>query len=106
MNQAICIDSLDNHLLCPMQCCLNSVHISDVLKFLADNPSETTHAIELIEPFDASQPLIISLKLSSVSYFDVYHLNENEDIPKIRLTAEEPPSDPSTTNIHKERLEC
>ena len=53
-NQAICIDGLDNHLLCPMQCCLNGVQIDEVLKFLAESPSETTHAIELINPFDAA----------------------------------------------------
>ena len=28
INQAICIEGLDNHLLCPMQCHLNGVHIS------------------------------------------------------------------------------
>ena len=28
INHAICIDGLESHLLCPMQCCLNGVHIS------------------------------------------------------------------------------
>ena len=27
INQAICVNGLDNHLLCPMQCCLNGVHV-------------------------------------------------------------------------------
>ena len=35
INQAIWIDGLVNHLLCPMQSCLNGVHISEVPKFLA-----------------------------------------------------------------------
>ena len=44
---------------------------------------------------------IIHLQLSSVtSYFDVYSLSidkhKNKDNPKIYLTAEESPSDPST----------
>ena len=33
INQAIHIDGLVNHLLCPMQCWLNGVHISEVPKF-------------------------------------------------------------------------
>ena len=74
-----------------MQCCLHGVHISEVLKFLAESPSETIHAIEL-----EAHLLIIPLHLSSVtSYFDVYSPSvteyENEDIPKIHLTGEEPP---------------
>ena len=78
-----------------MQCHLNGVHVSEVPKFLAESPSETIHAIELVDPFDAAHPLIIPLQLSGVtSYFDWYSLSvreyENED------TAEEPPWDPST----------
>ena len=101
INQAIWIDGLVNHILCPMQCHLNGVQISEVPKFLAENPSKTNHAIELVDTFYATQPLIIPLQLSWVtSFFDVYSLSvakyENKDITKIHLTAEEPPLDPST----------
>ena len=79
-----------------------------VPKFLGETPSETTHAIELVDPFDATQPLIIPLQSSGVtSYFDVNSPSnaeyENEDIPKIHLTAEEPHQ---KVNIQKERLKC
>ena len=102
INQAIHIDGLVNHLLCPRQCCLNGVHINEVPKFLPETPSETTHAIELVNPFDTTLQLIIPIKLSSVTnYFDVYFPSiaeyEDEDIPNIHLTAEEPPWDPSTS---------
>ena len=98
----ICIDGLVNHLLCPMQCHLNGVHISEVSKFLAETSNETTHAIELVDPFDATHLLIIPLQLSSVtSYFDIFSPiiadYEDEEIPKIHLTTEEPPWDPSTS---------
>ena len=78
-----------------MQCYLNCVHISEVPKFLAETPNETTHAIELVDPFDATHLLIIPLQLSGViSYFDVFSPSitdyEDEGIPKIHLTAEEP----------------
>ena len=103
INQAIHIDGLVNHLLCLMQCRLNCVHISEVPKFLAETLNETTHAIELVDPFNAAHPLIILLQLSGVtSYFDVYSPSiadyENEDILKIHLTMEEPPLDQSTRN--------
>ena len=61
-------------------------------KFLQEIASETTHVIELVDPFDAACLLIILLKLSGItSYFDVYFPSipeyEGEEIPKIHLTA-------------------
>ena len=96
MYQAICIDGLENHLLCPMQCHLSNVHISEVPKFLTESPSVTTHAIDLTDPFDTAHLLTILLQLSSVTiYFYVYSLSiaecENDNIPKIQLTGEELP---------------
>ena len=55
------IDGLVNHLLCTMQCHLNGVHISEVPKILAETPYETTHAKELVDPFNATHSLIILL---------------------------------------------
>ena len=106
INQAICIDGLVNHLLCPMQCHLDGVQISEVPTFLAENPNKTTHAIELVDPFNAAHPLIILIQLSRVtSYIDVYSPGvkkyENDDIPKIHFTAEEPPWDPSINEYSK-----
>ena len=73
MNHAIHINGFVYHLLCPMQCCLNGVYISKVPKFLAKTPNETTHALESINPFDPTIPLIISLQLSGVTrFFDVF----------------------------------
>ena len=97
-----------------MQCHLYSVHISEVPKFLTENLSETTHAIELVNTFDTTHLLIIPLQWSGVtSYFDVYSPciadYEKEDIPKIHLTAEEPPWDPSTNEYSERetlRLNC
>ena len=90
INQAICIDGLVNHLLFPMQCHLNGVQISEVTKFLAENPNENIQVIELDKLFDATYSLIILLQLSEVtSYFDVYSPSvaeyEDNDIPFISL---------------------
>ena len=96
INQAIHIDGLVNHLLCPIQCRLNGVHVHKIPMFLAENPSETTHVIEFVDLFNKAYPLIIPLQLSRVtSYFDVLYPSvaesENDDIPNIHNTAEEPP---------------
>ena len=79
-----------------MQCHLNGVQISDVPKFISKNPIETSHTIEVGNPFDTAHPFIILLQLSGVtSYFDVYSPNAAEyeinDVPNIYLTAEETP---------------
>ena len=106
INQAIHINGLESHLLCPVQCHLVGVHISEILKFLAESLSVATYAIQFTYPFDTTHPLIIPLQLGSVtSYFDVHSLNiaeyGNEGIPQIHLTAEEPPWDPSTEEYSK-----
>ena len=93
-----------------MQCHLNGLHISEVPKFLAESPGMTTNATELVNSFDAAHPLIIPLQLSGVtSFFDMYTPSiieyENEDVPKIHLTAEEPPLDPSRKE-YSERETC
>ena len=107
IQQGICIDGLVNHLLCPMQCHLNGVQISEVLKFLAENLSETTHAIELVGPVNTAHPLIIPIQLNGVtSYFDVFSPSvaeyENDDVPKIHFTAVETPWDPSTSEYSEQ----
>ena len=108
--QAIHINGPESHILCPMQCHLSGLHIR-VPKFLAESPSVTTHAKQLTDPFNAAHQLIIMLQLSRVtSYFDVYSPSiaeyENDELPKIHLTAEEPPWDPSTNKNSKKRFIC
>ena len=103
------INDLTNYLSSSMQCYLNGVQIDYVPKFLANGPSETTNAIQITVP-DAAYLLLILLQLQGVtSYFDLHSSSiseyESEEIPKIHLTAEEPPWDPSRAKYSKERLE-
>ena len=75
-----------------MQCPLNSMHISEVLKFLAKRPNVTTHSIQLAYTFHATHSLIILVQLSIVtSYFDMNSPSvaeyEDEEILKFHLTA-------------------
>ena len=62
-----------------MQNNLNGAKISKVHKFLADNPSETTYAIQVSDPLNAAHLLIIQLKLQGVrNYFDLQFLSIEE----------------------------
>ena len=93
INQVIQISCLDSHLLCPIQFLLNGMHISEIVKFLADSLSVTTHVIRLKDPFNVTIPVLIQLHLCGVtSYFDVYFTSIaeylNEEIPKIHLLAD------------------
>ena len=95
INQALHFEGLANHLLCLMQYQLNGVDISEVPNLLAESPSETTDATEIVNPFNAAHMLIILHQLSGVtSYFKLYSPSvagsREEDIPKIHLTVEEP----------------
>ena len=72
----------------PKQCCMNSVIIDKVLKSLASIPSEITNAIQVVNPFNATNPITIPLKLNIVtSSFDMrkatWEKHEDEDNPKI-----------------------
>ena len=103
INQAIEIKGFVHHLLCPMQCHMNGVMINEVSKFLAPIPSETTHAKQKENPFDATHHIIIPLKLSGVTtYFKVRkptgEAYEDQNICKIEFMAEAPPWDPSSSD--------
>ena len=64
VNQVVEMRGLDYHLLCPMQNCMNSVLIDEVQMFLVPIPGDTMHAIQIENPFNATDPIIIPLKLN------------------------------------------
>ena len=68
INQVIEMKGLTHHLLCPMQC-MNAVLIDEVTKFMAPLPSYTPHVIKTENPFNATHPVIILLKLNTVRSF-------------------------------------
>ena len=57
--QVIEIKGLGHHLFCPMQWCVNVILIDEVPKFFAPIPSDTTHALQLENHFDATHPIMI-----------------------------------------------
>ena len=101
ISQVIKMNSLDCHLLCSIQSCMNGVLIDEVSKFLAPILSETMHATQLENIFDATHPIIIPLKLYRVTnFFEVRKLireeYEEQNILKIELMVEAPPWDLSS----------
>ena len=84
--------------------------MNEVPKFLAETPSERSHAIKLVDPFNAAHRLIILVKLTRVtSFFDVFSPTiaeyTSEEIPKILFTVEEPPWDPSTNEYSEQEAQ-
>ena len=66
INQAIHIPHLDHHLLCPMQCRVNDVLVDETPKFLAQRPTNHTHALTVTDPDDPLQMIILPLELWGV----------------------------------------
>jgi hypothetical protein len=66
-HQAIHMPQLDHHLLCPMQCCINSMTVNDVPKFLTCFPTDNMHAIIMKNQDNESNTLSFSLHLQGVT---------------------------------------
>jgi hypothetical protein len=102
INQAIHIPHLDHHLLCPMQCRVNDVTVDEAPKFLVPQPTDQTHALNLTDPDDPLQPVILLFKLRGVASL-LYVRNISSDdfnsrqYPRLHLTSETLAWDPQTT---------
>jgi hypothetical protein len=71
-NQAIHCYLMDNHLLCPMQCCINGVVIYETPKICAAALDSLAHSIVIINPLEPEVKLHIPLQLHGItSYFNV-----------------------------------
>ena len=58
---------------------MNAVVIDEFLKILELIPSESTHAKQIMIPFDATHPIIIPLKIFGVTtYSDVRNPTKEE----------------------------
>ena len=66
INQAILVPEMDHCLLCPMQCRINGVEINEVPCFLNQDPTNSTHPIQITNPTNAVDPYIIPLQLEGV----------------------------------------
>ena len=72
VNQVIQRKVLDHHLIFSMLCCMKGVVIDEIIDLLAPIPIETTHAIQIMNPFDVTHPIILPLQIPKVAcYHDV-----------------------------------
>ena len=108
-HQAIYLETMENHLICPMQCRVAGVTIHDCPKIFVTNPTDQSHAIVIdADPYTPEdKKLIIPLQLQGVS--SVFPIRtpshaefDDEDIPRIVMTAEAPEWDPKTSDWSKQ----
>ena len=99
INQAIYLPEVNHCLLCPMQCQINGVEINKVPHFLIQDPTTSTHSIQIADPTNPVHPYIIPLQLEGVvSYFEFSLPTsaefEDPEIPHLELTAKSPAWNP------------
>ncbi len=75
------------------------MEINEVPRFLASNPTTSSHSIVIADPTDDAHHFIIPLQLEGVVNFFEYILPtsakyEDDDIPHLELTAASPAWDP------------
>ena len=102
-HQAIYLDSMENHLVCPMQCQVNGVVVNDTPKIFVEHPTDQSHAIVVKDLMDPENTLVVPLELSGVtSRFSVRTPTlqefEDDDNPWIIMTGESPEWDPHTSD--------
>ena len=102
-HQAIYLDTMDNHLICPMQCRVHGVVIHDTPKIFVKDPTDHSHAIVVSDPVDPENDLVIPLELVGVtSVFSVRTPTrqefEDDDNPRIVMTGEAPDWDPHNSD--------
>ena len=67
ITQAIYVHEVEHCLLCPIQCQMNRMAIHEVPKFLATNPTASTHSILFVDPTDDVHQYTIPLQLEGGS---------------------------------------
>jgi hypothetical protein len=90
-----------------MQCHVNDVTIYDLPKFLAANPTDQMHALNMTDPNNTLQPVILWLTLRGVtSLLNVRTVTIDEfnsqDFPRLHLTSETLTWD-SSTNLYEQQ---
>ena len=98
-HQAIHIPDLDHHLLCPMQCCANSVVINECPQMYCHEPTQESHAIVAMDENGASVVLPFFLR-GVTSHLNVMLLTrdkfEHHGCTRIELRSRDLTWDPST----------
>ncbi len=102
-HQAIYLGTMDNHLICPMQCRVHGVTINDTPKLFVKNPDNHSHAIIVGDMEDPDEPLVIPLKLAGVtSVFSVRAPTQKEyeeSEYRIEMTGESPEWEPQDLDL-------
>jgi hypothetical protein len=107
INQAIHIPHLYHHLLCPMQCRVNDMTVTNLPKFLSTDPTDQMHALTLTDPDNPLQPVILPLTLRGVTLVlnvkstTIDEFNRHDHL-RLHLTSETLTWDP-TTDLYEQQ---
>jgi hypothetical protein len=109
INQAIHIQQLDHHLLCPMQCRVNDVTVGETPKFLVPNPTDETHALTITDTDNLTQAVHLPLALQGVTSLLYVRKPtvakwESDQFPQFHLTSKSLTWDPKTTTYEEQEL--
>ena len=52
ISQAIHLDHLEHHLMCPTQCKTNEIKINEIPKYQSKAPDKSTHSLQMGDPYD------------------------------------------------------
>lgn len=78
VHQAIHLENMDHHLLCPMQMRMHDIQVNECPKFLDANPTDDSHSI-IIPDDGEGEPYKIPLSLHGVtSYFPTRRPTQEE----------------------------
>ena len=102
-HQAIYLESMDNHLICPMQCRVNGVEINDTPKIFVKNPAERSHAIVVEDPVAPDNSLVIPLQLEGVTSVFTVRAPSQQEYERsdfvFEMTGESPDWDPQDSDL-------
>ena len=87
-HQAINLESMDNHLICPMQCRVNRVEINDTPKIFVKRPTECSHAIVVDDPVAPDVSLVILLQLEGVTSVFLVRTSSRQEYENLEFVFE------------------
>jgi transposase len=102
LHQAIHIPTLHHNLICPMQLRMNDIRLNECPKFLADDPTDHTHALTIPTK---DEDYLIPLSIHGVtSYFPTRKptIQEFEEGHRFELTYESPDWDPQDPALEEQ----
>ena len=102
IHQAVRVPTMNNNLLCHMQVQMNDINLNDTLKFLIEDPTNSSHTITATD--NEGNDIVIPLSLQGmISYFPTRKPTHDEldTCPCATLTCDTPVWDLHSDSMNK-----